>query len=226
MNKEEPITDNEVLFINDDVCILKPEVKKGILIFSNYRGNNSTICTTGLKTGEQLHIEGVEFSRSIYHPYIFFKAPYLKNIIDYTSIDTEIESSFGESEIYKPSRVWIRIDPERTYVYSSEIRAVYNPQLHFNSPKYLEAKENEINNSRKLMTEYLEIINNNSQIKASKNFKILYNLYSSEAIQFPYNIVPMYPYNSKNINRNSEVLVRIPHLTPNYFVKCTEPVIT
>jgi hypothetical protein len=218
----EPITIDDILYKDEDVCILKPEVKKGILIFSNYRGNNSTICTTGLKTGAQLHLEGVSFGRNVYHPYIFFRAPYLKNKIDYTTIDTEIESSFGIKNSDIPSRVWIRIDPDNTNVYSSEIRAAYNPRLYYNSLEYLKDKEKEINKSCKLMTDYLEIINDNSQIEVRNGYKILYNLYSSKATQLPYNTNLEYPYNSNDINKNSEVLVRIPHLTPNYFVKCTE----
>ena len=34
-------------------------------------------------------------------------------------------------------------------------------------------------------------------------------------------MVPEYPWDSYDVSQMSEVLVRIPHLTSNYFVKCT-----
>ena len=116
-----PILPDDILFEDSDVCVLKPDVKKGVLIFSNYNQPAGTppLCEAGLKTGAQLKNEGVNFGRSMIHNYIFFRAPYLSGPIDYTSIDTEITSSFGNSESAEPSRVWIRIDPGRTSVYSS-----------------------------------------------------------------------------------------------------------
>lgn len=219
----DPIIPEDILFMDDDVCILKPTVKKGILVFTHYTQpvNMQSLCKTGLKTGAQLQSEGIDFGRNMIHPYIFFRAPYLFNPIDYTSIDTEITSSFGEGQSNFTSRAWIRIDPARTYVYSSEIRAKYSPKFYYNSPEYLDKLEQEVKKSRKLITNYLQIINENAKVTVESNQKKIYNLINSRVELVPNNSNISYPWDSNNINRTSEVLVRIPHLTPDYFVKCT-----
>jgi hypothetical protein len=214
------INSKDILYSDTDVCILYPNVKKGILVFTHYTQHVCTYYTqpiymSGLKTGAQLQSEGINFGRTIIHPYIFFRAPYFSNVIDYTSIDTEIESSFGKILITATTKIWIRIDPDKTYVYSSEIRARYNSYIYIND------KEQEIIKSRKLMTNYLEIIDENSKVNIDYCKKPLYNLLSSQVRVFPIAYHLQYPWDSNNININSEVLVRMPHLTPKYFVKCT-----
>jgi len=218
------IVPEDIMYQDDDICILKPEVKKGILIFTNYKKPDGieSLRDIGLKTGAQLHKEGIQFDRIIYHPYIFFRAPYLCNPIDYTSINTEIISSFGQDLYGEPDssstkllgiqpRVWIRIDPNNTNVYASEIRAIkYNI-------------ESEVNKSKKNMIEYLQIIAENKRIVSEtdkKDFKPFYNLLNYRVKMFSKNTIPPYPWNKFNVNRHSEVLVRLPHLTPEYFVKC------
>jgi hypothetical protein len=229
---DNPILPEDILFQDNDVCILKPGVKKGVLIFTHYKqpAGMASLCEAGLKTGVQLQREGVNFGRNMIHDYIFFRAPYFSDLIDYTSIDTEITSSFGNNESAEPSRVWIRIDPERTRVYSSEIRAKFSPNFMYGSPEYLFVMENEVIKSRKTMNEYLQILDiNKSQIKYTPpGEKLVYNLFSSKVVgsvpikDMSYEKSPYrYPNDSENINRTSEVLVRVPHLTPNYFVKCT-----
>jgi len=220
-----PILPEDILFQDSDVCVLKPNVKKGVLIFTKYTQPTGMppLCEAGLKTGAQLQTEGVNFGRSMIHDYMFFRAPYYSDPIDYTSIDTEIASSFGIGESTIPSRVWIRIDPEKTNVYSSEIRAEYSPEFRYGSEEYLSAMENQVKKSKKSMTNYLRILDKNktaiTDIEPGK--KPFYNLLSSEVRLFPIAYNLKFPWNSDNINTNSEVLVRIPHLTPNYFVKCS-----
>lgn len=217
------ILPEDILFQDEDVCILRPDVKKGILVFTNYTQPTGMppLCEIGLKTGKQLQSEGVNFRRSMIHPYIFFRAPYYSTPIDYTSIDTEIASSFGENQNDVSSRVWIRVDPDKTYIFSSEIRAKYSPHMRYGTPEYFSALENEVYKSRKSMTKYLQIIRENDIKLVEPGKKKLYNLFTSNAEVFPiaYNLT--YPWDSHNINRQSEVLVRLPHLTPNFFVKCT-----
>jgi hypothetical protein len=182
------------------------------------------LCESGLKTGAQLKREGNDFGRSMIHDYIFFRAPYFSEPIDYTSIDTEIASSFGGTESERTSIVWIRIDPDKSKVYSSEIRSKFYPQFMYMSPEYISAMESEVIKSRKTMNEYLQILDTNkSEIKHTPpGQKILYDLFSSKAVTtVPVAVNSEYPLVSLNINRSSEVLVRVPHLTPNYFVKCS-----
>lgn len=299
-----PILPEDILYQDSDVRILKPEVKKGILVFTHFRKPPGLdLCVEGLKTGEQLRKEGINFGRNVYHPYIFFKAPYQKSNIDYSTINTEINSSFPHLPSLRDNdntgRAWIRVDPEYTNVYSSEIRARFG----HNSP-YLEG-------SKKRMTRYLDIIENNKrkieerQREGPFTGRKRYHLISSEVflnerhnnhsegfytrpivIQRPIEflrpisftnaplhfveqrglrnsvVIPQktskrqnegkrfkknelrererqyhkqpkiifkrhrggdnnnFILNDQPIEENSEVLVRIPHLTPNFLVKC------
>lgn len=215
----EPILQDDIIYQDELVCILKPDVKKGIIVWSNYMQppNMNSLCKLGLKTGKQLKLEGVEFGRSKIYPYIFFRAPYYSRDIDYTSVETEIISSYGGKQIGIKSRVFIRVDPDRTFVFSSEIRDVHK------HPVWYDKEETIINNSKKTLSKYLEIINNNREIieNVKPGEKIWYNLFSSEAVSFPITKSPIEPFDNEPIQINSEILVSIPHLTPEYFVLCT-----
>lgn len=211
--KNRKINKDDIMYQDDLVCILKPELKKGILIYTHYNQpeNSEDLRLSGLKTGIQLHTDGINFNRTIYHPYIFFRSPYYSNDIDYTSIKTEIISSYGSLsqalDSQQSSRIWIRVDPKNTYVFSSEIRA---------KSEYIQ-NNCIINNSKKTLSNYLEIIKRNSEIKIGDK-QIFYNLFSSQAVLFPKCCKPNFPFNYCPIERNSEILVQIPHLTSDYFV--------
>ncbi len=239
-----PIVEEDILFRNMDVCILKPDVKKGILVYSHYTQPEGmpSLCEAGLKTGAQLKKEGIEFDRTMIHDCIFFRAPKYSNPIDYTSVDTEITSSFGDNFSGKKSLVWIRIDPARTYVYSSEIRSDYVPHRYntveylsdmesevfsdyvphmYDTVEYLSDMESEVFKSKKSMNDYLRIIGENKTVEVTPGNRLFYNLYTSKVQMGPLSYILSYPLSSVNVNESSEVLVTIPHLTPNYFVKCT-----
>lgn len=210
------IEEADIMYQDELVCILHPEVKKGIIVFTSYnQPHTESLCNLGLKTGKLLHEEGVYFYRGVFHPYIFFKAPYYANTIDYSTPEREIISSYGEGIII-PGRVFIRVDPEKTFVFSSEIRALYNPPLRVNSPEYLFEKERKVNLSKKTLSKYLDIIKQNETVKG---YDFMYHLYSS--LKVPKREI-VYPFDTSPINRNSEILVSLPHLTPDYFVLCTE----
>lgn len=238
----ELIEQSDIIYQDDLVCILKPEVKKGIIIltlFTQPEGMGS-LCKLGLKTGKQLQSEGIDFGRSKIHPYMFFRAPYYSSDIDYTSVETEINSSYGEGQIGIEKTVFIRVDPDRTFVFSSEIRAkipaVYfhisdghliteqelslthsDFLMHHTDERYRELYNeyynSEINKSKKTLSEYLVIIKENKLIPELK----IYDLYSSRKVSRS----SIYPYDNDPIERNSEILVSIPHLIPKYFVLCT-----
>ena len=199
----EHVTQEDILYQDYDVCILKPDVKKGVLIFSVVYDKN--IFKDGLKTGKQLKKEGIDFGRSMIHNYSFFRAP------------TFLQPTENECSSLK---VWIKVDPKQTFVYSSEIRAKFSPQFAFGTPEYLNTLEREVTKSRKLMIEYLQILEENSlHISNANTDKPFYNLFSSRVQMFPNTFTPQYPWDSENINTNSEVLVRVNNLTPNFFVK-------
>jgi hypothetical protein len=208
------ITQEDIMYQDALVCILRPDVKKGIIVWTNYvqPPDMPSLCEIGLKTGHQLNKEGIGFGRSVYHPHIFFRAPYYSRKIDYSTIESEVVSSYGEGIIHKEGYAFIRVDPDRTFVFSSEIRAVL---LGSDSTRMLE-------NSKKTLTQYLGILNENEQIIKSiqPGHTVWYNLFSSKATIFKDSIRPKFPLNEYVINRNSEILVSIPHLTPDFFVLC------
>jgi hypothetical protein len=216
MNEEEHrnnIVPEDIMYQDKNVCILKPHIKKGIIVFSNYESNNFDISKVGLKSGLQLYKECVDFGRVVQHPYIFFRAPYYSpKKIDYSSIETEIAYLYGNDQIHIKKTAYIRVDPDNTFVYSSEIRI-----------EYFNKHESFINNSRKRLSSYLYIIDQNKNMEDNipPDRKIFYNLFSSEACYFMLTAHPHKPYNDLPINRNTEILVTIPHLTPDYFVLIT-----
>ena len=209
------IKDEDIMYQDKLVCILRPDVKKGIIVWTNYvqPADMPSLCEIGLKTGHQLNKEKINFGRTVYHPHIFFRAPYYSSAIDYSSIESEVVSSYGHGMIHQEGRVFIRVDPDKTFVFSSEIRVVL-----FGMRQYTQMLEN----SKKTLTEYLRILNDNEQtIKSIQPGQtIWYNLFSSKATIFKTISNPSFPFNNYEINRNSEILVSIPHLTPNYFVLC------
>jgi|LakMenE18May11ns_1017448.scaffolds.fasta_scaffold9728730_2 hypothetical protein len=204
---EKHVTQEDILYQDYDVCILKPDVKKGVLIFSVVY--DKSIFEDGLKTGKQLKEEGIDFGRSMIHNYSFFRAP-----------TSEIETFFEPhvNSLCSSLKVWIRVDPKQTFVYSSEIRAKFSPRFAFGTPEYLNALEQEVIKSRKPMIEYFRILQDNSHVIVN-NDKPWYNLFSSRVQMFPNTFKPQYPWDRENININSEVLVRVNILTPNFFVK-------
>lgn len=223
------INDEDIMYQDEDVRILYPHIKKGILVFTKFsQPENINICETGLKTGKQLHDEGVYFGRSVYHPYIFFRVPFRKKIISYSSVDDEIISSYGNSlNILNNNRnlAFIRVDPNYTSVYSSEIRARLYKEFSKHPERDQDKFNIELNNSRKTLTDYLNIIKKNEKVKKGQNQKILYNLYTSKAQIFPIQGNPPYPLDKYKIQYHTEVLVRIPHMTPDYFVSCNNVVL-
>lgn len=204
----------DVLFEDKNVCILKPESKRGVLVYNYYTqpANTEPICTSGLKTGQQLQKEGIDFGKTVFHNVIFFRAPFLPGPIDYTSVETEIKSSFGDHLLKQPSVVWIRVDPDKTFVFSGAIRAKFlGPQS---------IVEAEVERSRKTLTEYLRILGENQKVVAGPQQKIVYHLRSSIARPVPIAMNINYPSDSAPINFDSEILVGKAQLTPDAFVKC------
>ena len=49
----EPIEEDDIMYKDDLVCIIKPQVKKGIIVFSRFTQppEMDSLCTDGLKTG-------------------------------------------------------------------------------------------------------------------------------------------------------------------------------
>lgn len=203
------IKKDDVYYQTNDVCILKPEVKKGVLIKHCYGESDiSFIKMHGLKSGSRSQADRVDVGRTVTHRSIFFCAPYMYTPqIDRSSIENEIIASYGD--IGKKC-IYLRVDPANTQVFSSEIRTNY---ISYVSPETrtsieLSRIETEIKNSRKLMTEYFEIIEQNSNlIQPQAGYVPMWHLFSSRKQWFPPTMNPGYPWNGSAIERNSEVLI-------------------
>ena len=212
----EPINYNDIMYKDKHVCILKPNVQKGVIIMNRFNQpeNMESLCDLGLKTGSQLQKEGMEFGRSVYHPYIFFRAPYRSpDQMNYSNPEAEIISLYEETVLDEDGVVFIRVDPDKTFVFSSEIRTV----------EFNKTKQNKmLKRSKKTLTDYLRIIKENSSITEKLNPGLRYNLFTSEAKIFPYPRSKSTEWNEYPIHRNSEILVYKPHLTRDYFVRCNK----
>jgi hypothetical protein len=253
------ITDDDILRTTDSVCILKPNVKKGVILFTEYKlPDGKQLCIEPLKTGEQLTKDANKANegnsiRSIEHQqrYIFFRAPYISKPIDYTSIDTEFKSLYGDNFNYKNKNIaFIRVDPDKTYVYSGELR-IRGKHKWMNA--YREVPIDVfIRPSKKRLSEYLKVIEQNEKfLKENSGWKPLYNLYTSEIdrttqynppkpicedeydndgnvyVKCDTSKIDDYiyynipkPLDNGPINHNSEVLVDIPIMDSQYFINC------
>lgn len=216
--------DTDIKYMDDLVTILHPHVKKGLVVMTYFSQPEecASLREVGLKTGLQLMKEGVNFGRSVYHPYIFFKAPYTmptndKEWEDYQNMTLFEKLNYTYDNLLNlisdPNYIAIRIDPSRTSVFSSEIRCT-------SLPKH-KTIEGELMKSKKTIDEFIKIVRCNKYYTKNcyeKRQIPVYNLITSHAYTFDEKVKVQYPLNTCPIERNSEILVKIPHLTPDYFV--------
>jgi hypothetical protein len=251
-NTTSNILPEDVLYQDDLVCILKPNSRKGVMVYTLYNQpkNSNSLCNLGLKTGKKLKDEGFSFvDGTTIHPHIFFRAPfYSPDKKDYSSIEAEATALYGKGALQMSNRVWIRVDPDRTYVFSSEIRA--KAPLVKHDDKFI---HNELQKSKKTITDYLVIIASNQRQVLTPPFnKFKYHLHKSTKVPFieinggstngkidwsspsidSINIPNLtkiafaapsveYPFDTEPIEKNSEILVSMDHLPSEYFVHCT-----
>ena len=191
----------DILYKDDDICILHPLSKRGIVVYSSV---DTDVITTGLKTGLYLSItEPAKLQRSIAHPYSFFRAPFVQMPEGLSS------EKYYAKEIIKAYKniVTIRIDPEQTFVYSSECRVISDAK---------------IKGSRCLMKEYYNRIGNN--LPDQRGYMKIYNIYNGNQLYYKY---PSHNYSKYNLpngymsypyNRNCEILARVDVIPPDWFV--------
>ena len=84
--------------------------------------------------------------------------------------------------------------------------------------EYTNLMENELSKSKKTLSNYLSIIKENNKLEDEFEKMSEYNLYNYKKSFRPINYDVEYPYIDYDVSKNSEVLVKIPHLTPDYFV--------
>lgn len=207
------ILEEDVLFSTKDVRILKPELKKGILLFTKFNKNFPEVIAQGLKSRKKLVEDGIMDSFGPKHPYIFFRAPHKNTVIDYSSPDTEVNSIYNISkeEDFFENKIFIRVDPRHTYTFSSEIRDIFTYPDYYRKPDIIQ-------NSRKSMLDYFRIIKENEDIKITRGNQALFNMFSSKKVVRPFQFDCRAPFSKYDINTNSEVLVETDFLSPSHFV--------
>ena len=202
---------SDVLFRDRDVCILRPDSPRGVLIFTGL--NSKDICREGLYSHNELQRRKPEIGlRSRQHidpnhdDLIFFRAPY-------TADTSTFESSYDGNTlqqmlISRGAVAVIRVDPANTFVYSSEIRASAGATY-----DYLLA-------SRIPMLEYLRRIDGHIRIGYTPGYMPVSNLIDYSKSLVPYGALVSFPRSTIPVERNAEVVVRIPYLPREWIVEC------
>jgi hypothetical protein len=155
------ITVDDILASNNNIAILKPNIKKGVLIHSALSHEKDINCIDGIKNKTSISI---------------FVPPTIVNKPHYSSIETEFASFFDnatytENNNYKiPDNIIVlRVDPSRTYVES------------------ILAKPEDKPVSRKTLEEYLEIVSDNKkQVAAYYSSVASYKLPSDEFLSLSF----------------------------------------
>jgi hypothetical protein len=153
----------DILYSDQYISILKPDINKGILICSE--NINSLIVNNVYYQKE--HFESItynylsDYGMIAHEKYINFIVPYYVRDINYTSPKNEILSSYGYSGLSQ-NKIYIRIDPDNTYI--------------FNKSNNLD--DMSVHSSKISLSYYMKKYNNVSMIKQflfskSKNYKII-----------------------------------------------------
>ena len=204
--------ESDILYEDNDVCILKPDSDRGIIIFT--AGKSENMCEEGLLSYNELRKRHPELGLKdrdhiVKDPnhdnLIFFRAPYHK---DTSSFESSYDGKSPEKFVSAGQKVLvtIRIDPEKTFVYSSETRALGTYQ--------------NLLNSRKPLLEYLDIIDSHPKNIVYPN-KLCGNIINYTKKIFPSNHTCMYPFKDYlPIERMAEVIVNIPYIPKEWFVGC------
>jgi len=193
---------SDILFKNEDVCILHPQSTRGILVFTSTSGKD--ICSEGIFSYNELRNKHPEFGLQNRHmsdldhnDLIFFRAPYNNDTSTFeSSYDNKSPEDMGTGIAI------LRIDPNNTFVYLSEARA--------------HGTYNNLQKSRISMKNYLE-----SAIPHLKDF-------GKGAIRYFYigdtklsdKLIDAVIEHGSYITRMFEVVVKLPHIPINWLVYC------
>lgn len=213
------IVKSDILFKTANVCVLKPNIKKGIVLFHRFCNNEdvlNSVKDNGLKSGKKLKEEGVDFGRSVAHNCMFFKAPFVfPKKINYSSVYTELTSIYPDLfdskhtiESMRENYAIVRVDPTQTYVFSSEIRVLY----------YGDEKTRLLNQSRVKLTDYFDIIEKNGYPNYNINTKPMWNLINKQMYYFSKNVSLPKTFIEFPIERNCEIIIERDILKPEELV--------
>ena len=149
---------SDIVFEDKDICILKPDSDRGIIIYHRFpKELTDTIAMQGLR----LHAANASGARSVDHTYIFFRAPGAAchecgSHATLNDINTNYPKKLQMPASDQTDAYFcIRIDPTKTFVYSSECRVNY-----YGTEMW--------KNSRLSLQDYLNVIMENLPIKSNK----------------------------------------------------------
>ena len=189
---------SDILFQDADVCILDPKSERGILVFTDSFGKGKGICSEGLFSYNELRKRHPELGlmervmpHADHNDLIFFRAPYNNDVSTFKSSYDKTPEEMG------PGITVIRIDPEKTFVYLSEARAEGSVA-------------DDLAKTRTSMKDYFGTIL--PLIKGGMTYYIFPGL-----SKFLKSDLKEY---EGIVNRFFEVVVKLPHIPPEWFVYC------
>jgi hypothetical protein len=195
----------DVVFQNEDICILSPNSGRGIPIYHHSR--NPNLCKTGMEKVDWDKKSSVRRKNIDHYKLHFFRAPFTSDTRSFEGLygGNSIDTMLRSDKMYK-SLCTIRVDPDLTYVYSSDARIDKEIGI------------DEFLGSKITLTRYLEILREDQdiaepyysdlltfkkrQVEESGEYEI-----GNERLNFP-------------IEQNSEIVVKIKKIPIEWFVSC------
>jgi hypothetical protein len=205
MFKKTRFSFSPILFQNENIHILHPKSTYGILVFHYF--DHFNVISQGLMPSSKYVLD---YSKEQIFDEIFFRAPYKKNL----GFSNNMNDYFSDNTIEKQKNlVIIRVCPYYTNVFSSEFRS-YDNWGYWNGKQF-------INKTKKTMIKYMETVKENEKLLAEKksNKLVEYNLITSQ-VSFGEKWRKDNNYSCLPIESNSEVLAKVDHIPPDWFVQC------
>lgn len=203
---------SDILFQNKDICILHPDSNRGILVY--HASMYTRICSEGLFSYNEVRKRHPELKLrdrkataiNKNNDVIKFKAPFTSNTTNFeTSYGSEPRQLMGTD---KPEvLVMIRVDPDKTFVYSSEAR--------------IRGDDETLIKSRIPLRSYLKRIANKTNLKIDYPNEICGNILTYETKMVHSEDTCHYPWiKYMPIERNAEIIVERSYIPTNWFVAC------
>jgi hypothetical protein len=195
----------DVVFQNDDVCILKPGTQRGIPIYHHSR--NPNLCRNGMEKADWDNPPNARRKNKDYPKLHFFRAPFTSDTRSFEGLysGNSIDDMVRSDTMYK-SLCTILVDPDLTYVYSSDSRV--NSEIGIDDflaskitlRRYLEILVENEDIHKPYYTDLLTF--RKRQVKETGEYEI-----GNERLNFP-------------IEQNSEIVVKIQKIPIEWFVSC------
>jgi hypothetical protein len=203
---------SDVIYEDKDVCILQPNSSRGILLY--HASTHTNICSEGLLTYNEVRKRHPELKMrdrkatdiNKNNDVIKFRAPFTNDLTNFqTTYGSDPRQLMGTD---KPEViVIIRVDPDKTFVYSSEARS--------------HGDDETLIKSRLPLRTYLKRITGKMQMKVDYPNEMCGNILTYETKVVHTDDICHYPWiKYLPIERNAEVIIDRPHIPTNWFVAC------